>query len=64
MSLSHLRRGQSDRDDFGGGKSRLARYAGTPIRRHVKVKGGRGPYEGDWLYWVQRLERDPTKPTG
>jgi RNA-directed DNA polymerase len=59
MSLSHLRRGQSHRDDFGGGKSRLARYAGAPIKRRVKVRGDTSPYDGDWLYWVQRLARDP-----
>jgi RNA-directed DNA polymerase len=54
---------QGNRNNFGDGKSWLARYADTPIKRHVKVRGDKSPYDGDWPYWVQRLGRDPTKPT-
>ncbi|MEO0989273.1 MAG: restriction endonuclease [Cyanobacteria bacterium J06639_14] len=25
-----------------------------PIRRHIKVRGQRSPYDGDWLYWGTR----------
>ena len=38
---------------------RLWRYNKTPIRRHVKVKGTRSPYDGDWVYWVTRMGRHP-----
>lgn len=38
-------------------------YADTPIVRHIKVRGDKSPYDGDWPYWVQRLGKDPTKPT-
>jgi RNA-directed DNA polymerase len=49
--------------NFGDGTAWLVKYADTPIKRHVKVRGDKSPYDGDWLYWVQRLGRDPTKPT-
>jgi len=56
-------RRQGTRDNFSDGTSRLARYADTPIVRHVKVRGDKSPYDGDWPYWVERLGRDPAKPT-
>lgn len=34
---------------------KLHRHNETPIRRHVKVKANRSPYDGDWLYWGTRL---------
>lgn len=37
----------------------LPKHAQTPIRRHVKVQGGRSPFDGDWLYWSSRLGRYP-----
>jgi RNA-directed DNA polymerase len=40
----------------------LARHEDMPIVRHVKVRGDKSPYDGDWLYWGLRLGRDPTKP--
>ncbi len=40
----------------------LARHDHTPIQRHVKVQGQRSPYDGDWLYWSQRLGRHPDIP--
>ncbi len=56
-------RRQGNRNNFGDGTSWLARYADTPIVRHVKVRGDKSPYDGDWPYWVERLGRDLTKPT-
>jgi RNA-directed DNA polymerase len=56
-------RRQGSRNNFGDGTSWLVRYADTPIVRHVKVRGDKSPYDGDWPYWVERLGRDPTKPT-
>ena len=46
---------------FSDGKNTLIGYVDTPIVRHVKVRGDKSPYDGDWVYWVQRLGRDPTK---
>ncbi len=39
---------------------RLFRHVQTPIKRHVKVKGKRSPYDGDWLYWSCRMGQHPT----
>jgi RNA-directed DNA polymerase len=33
-----------------------------PIRRHVKVRGSKSPYDGDWAYWAQRLGEHPQLP--
>ena len=42
----------------------LYRHAHTPIQRHIKVQAKRSPYDGDWIYWSQRLATFPTvKPT-
>ena len=51
-----------NRLDFSDGKAVLAKYADTPIKRHVKVLGGKSPFDGDWAYWIDRLGRDPSKP--
>jgi RNA-directed DNA polymerase len=53
---------QATRMNFSDGKNTLICYADTPIVRHVKVRGDKSPYDGDWLYWSERLGRDPTKP--
>ncbi|MCT7970507.1 group II intron reverse transcriptase/maturase [Laspinema olomoucense] len=37
----------------------LEKYAGTKIKRHVKVKKTRTPYDGDLIYWGQRLSQHP-----
>jgi RNA-directed DNA polymerase len=44
-----------------GGRA-LRGHSKTPIRYHVKVKGDRSPYDGDWVYWSTRLGRHPTTP--
>jgi RNA-directed DNA polymerase len=54
-------RKQKTRMNFSDGETPLICYVDTPIVRHVKVKGNKSPYDGDWVYWVQRLGRDPTK---
>jgi RNA-directed DNA polymerase len=51
-----------NRLDFSDGKASLAKYADTPIQRHVKVMGQKSPYDGDWPYWIDRLGKDPSKP--
>jgi RNA-directed DNA polymerase len=53
---------QGHREVFGDGSNQLTEHADTPILRHVKVRGIKSPYDGDWVYWGQRLQRDPTKP--
>lgn len=47
---------------FSDGKHDLNGYAEVPIVRHVKVRGEKSPYDGDWVYWGTRLGRDPTRP--
>jgi RNA-directed DNA polymerase len=32
------------------------------IRRYIKVKGDRSPYDGDWVYWASKLGRHPELP--
>ena len=56
-------RRRENRNNFGEEPCWLLNYPDIPIRRHVKVRGDKSPYDGDWPYWVQRLGRDPTKPT-
>lgn len=40
----------------------LAQHKATPIVRHVKVKGGASPYNGDWTYWSKRRGEYPGTP--
>ncbi len=47
---------------FTDGQHYLYPYEQTKIRRHVKVIGSKSPFDGDWLYWAQRLQRHPLKP--
>lgn len=47
---------------FTDGQHYLYQYEQTKIRRHVKVIGPKSPFDGDWLYWAQRLQRHPLKP--
>jgi RNA-directed DNA polymerase len=44
----------------------LKRHAATAIKRHVKVRGRASPYDGNLVYWAQRLKDHPltSKRTG
>ena len=42
------------------GALRLFQHSQMPIKRHIKVQGSRSPYDGDWLYWSQRMGQYPT----
>jgi len=42
---------------------RLYRHSETAIKRHVKVRGNKSPYDGDWVYWAKRRGRQPGLPT-
>jgi RNA-directed DNA polymerase len=35
-------------------------HSEVAITRHVKVRGNRSPYDGDWVYWSTRQGRHPT----
>jgi RNA-directed DNA polymerase len=37
-------------------------HAKTPVVRYVKVQATRSPYDGDWVYWSQRLGKHPELP--
>jgi RNA-directed DNA polymerase len=41
---------------------RLVNHDETPIRRHTKVRGGKSPLDGDWVYWASRLGKHPDLP--
>ena len=47
---------------FGDDDNYLFQYEETKIRRHTKVIGSKSPFDGDWVYWAQRLQRHPLKP--
>lgn len=44
---------------------RMFKHTETPIKRHIKVKGAKSPYDGDWTYWTKRMSNGygglPTK---
>jgi RNA-directed DNA polymerase len=61
-SVNRYWKRKGERMNFGDGTSWLVKYADIPIKRHIKIRGDKSPYDGDWPYWVQRLGRDPTKP--
>ena len=37
----------------------LINHSDTKIVRHVKVRGAKSPYDGDFIYWSQRLSTYP-----
>jgi RNA-directed DNA polymerase len=39
----------------------LVMHGDHAIRRHIKVKGFKSLYDGDWVYWVSRLSKVPGK---
>jgi RNA-directed DNA polymerase len=40
----------------------LYRHYEKPIKRHIKVRGTKSPYDGDWSYWTRRRKRQPGLP--
>ncbi|WP_268887443.1 group II intron maturase-specific domain-containing protein [Ktedonobacter robiniae] len=40
-------------------KQEIRRHNQTSIQRHTKVKGEASPYDGNLLYWSQRLKHHP-----
>jgi RNA-directed DNA polymerase len=53
----HIDEGQGWK--FSDGKSQLSAHSQTAIRRHAKVRGTASPYDGNLLYWSQRLSKHP-----
>ncbi len=45
--------------EFNDGKYILNRHSDVPILRHIKVKGNKSPYDGDWTYWSSRIGKHP-----
>lgn len=39
--------------------AKLRTHSMTPIQRHAKVRGDASPYDGNLLYWSQRLKAHP-----
>jgi len=37
----------------------LLSHIDTKIKRHILVRSSKSPYDGDWLYWSQRLTKYP-----
>jgi RNA-directed DNA polymerase len=37
-------------------------HSSTAIQRHIKVRGDKSPYDGDWGYWATRTGRHPELP--
>ena len=42
--------------------ARLLRHDRTPIRRHIKVRETRSPFDGDWIHWSSRIGAHPLTP--
>lgn len=40
----------------------LLQHSDTHINRHIKVKGKRSPFDGDWAYWATRMGKHPMLP--
>jgi RNA-directed DNA polymerase len=47
---------------FSDGRNVLMHHSDVKIQRHIKVRGNKSPYDGDWTYWAARLGREPTRP--
>lgn len=40
----------------------LYEHPQTSVKYHIKVKGRKSPYDGDWVYWVNRKVHHPEIP--
>lgn len=41
------------------GKANLKGHSSTAIKRHTKIRGTASPYDGNLIYWAQRLKTHP-----
>jgi RNA-directed DNA polymerase len=37
----------------------LLRHSDLKIKNHTKVRGNKSPYDGDYIYWSQRMGKHP-----
>ncbi|MGG6265616.1 group II intron reverse transcriptase [Leptolyngbya sp. AN03gr2] len=44
---------------FSTPESLLLQASRTGIQRHVRVKGTKSPFDGDWVYWSRRMSKAP-----
>nr|WP_293090310.1 group II intron maturase-specific domain-containing protein [Okeania sp. SIO3B5] len=44
---------------LNNGEYILNQHSDVPIIRHIKVKGNKSPYDGDWTYWGNRIGKYP-----
>ena len=49
----------SDNWRLNDGNYILNRHSDVSIIRHIKVKGNKSPYDGDWTYWSSRIGKHP-----
>ncbi|NEO31961.1 MAG: group II intron reverse transcriptase/maturase [Symploca sp. SIO3C6] len=47
----------------GNNPLELIQHSSTKIKRYVKVKGNKSPYDGDWMYWSSRMGEHPEVST-
>ncbi len=45
--------------EFNDGEYILNLHSDVPIIRHIKVKGNKSPYDGNWTYWSSRIGKHP-----
>ncbi|NEO54443.1 MAG: group II intron reverse transcriptase/maturase [Okeania sp. SIO3B5] len=45
--------------EFNDGDYILNRHSDVPIVRHIKVRGDKSPFDGDWTYWGSRIGKHP-----
>jgi RNA-directed DNA polymerase len=54
---------RDDRWVFGiRDRIKLITLSETPIRRHIALREGKSPFDGDWVYWSARLGQYPDVP--
>ncbi len=44
---------------FGDKEYSLLKHSKTAIKRHIKVRGNKSPYDGDTNYWASRMGKHP-----
>ncbi|WP_265042204.1 reverse transcriptase domain-containing protein [Wolbachia endosymbiont (group B) of Melanostoma mellinum] len=62
IKKKYFRRYKNDNWKFMTSDGRyLIKHRDHAIKRHIKVIGTKSPYDGDWIYWSNRLNRLPDK---
>jgi RNA-directed DNA polymerase len=41
---------------------KLVLFSDQPIQRHISLREGKSPFDGDWAYWSARLGQYPDLP--